>query len=72
MQRLKPQTGMHCQPPPDSLMNKITKLTRVEDQKAPPPRVDPDEESKTDSRNFPVQSRQLHHQKQQGENKPKN
>ena len=32
--------------PPDSLMKKRTKLPRVEDQTAPPPRVDPDEESK--------------------------
>ena len=29
--------------PPDSLMKKITKLPRVEDQIAPPPRVYPDE-----------------------------
>ena len=28
---------------PDSLMKKRTKLPRVEDQTAPPPRVDPDE-----------------------------
>ena len=32
--------------PPDSLMNKRTKLPRVKYQTAPPPRVDPDEESK--------------------------
>ena len=31
--------------PPDSLMNKRTKIPRVEDQTAPPTRVDPDEES---------------------------
>ena len=29
--------------PPDSLMKKRTKLTSVEDQADPPPRVDPDE-----------------------------
>ena len=29
--------------PPDSLMKKRTQLPRVEDQTAPPPRVDPDE-----------------------------
>ena len=29
--------------PPDSLTKKRTKLPMVEDQKAPPPRVDPDE-----------------------------
>ena len=28
--------------PPDLLMKKIAKLPRVEDQTAPPPRVDPD------------------------------
>ena len=31
---------------PDPLMKKSTKLPRVEDQTPPPPRVDPDEESK--------------------------
>ena len=30
VQRLKSQTGMHCPPPPDSRMNKRTKLPRVE------------------------------------------
>ena len=29
--------------PPDLLMNKRTKLPRVEDQTVPPPRVDPDD-----------------------------
>ena len=33
-------------PPPDSLRKKRTKLPRVEDHTDPPPRVDPDEESK--------------------------
>ena len=33
-------------PPPDSLMKKRNKLPRVEDQTSPPPRVDPNEESK--------------------------
>ena len=32
--------------PPDSLMKKRTKLPRVEDQTAPPTRVNPDEKSK--------------------------
>ena len=40
-------------PPPDSLMNKMTKLKRVEDQTAPPPRVDPDEESKKIEQKIP-------------------
>ena len=31
--------------PPDSLMKKRTKLPRVEDQTAPPPRVDSDGEA---------------------------
>ena len=39
--------------PPDSLMKKRTKLPRVEDQTAPPPRVDPDEESKNREQKLP-------------------
>ena len=35
---------MHCPPPPELLINKRTKLPRVEDQTDPPPRVDPDKE----------------------------
>ena len=46
MQILKYQTGMHCPPPPDSLMRKSTKLPRVEGQTVPPPRVYLDKESK--------------------------
>ena len=46
MQRIKSQTGMHCPPTPELLMKKRTKLPRVEDQTALPPRVDPDEEYK--------------------------
>ena len=40
-------------PPLDSLMKKSTKLPRVEDQTAPPPRVDPDEESKNREQKLP-------------------
>ena len=40
-------TNMDALPtPPESLMEKRTKLPRVEYQTAPPPRVDPDEEYK--------------------------
>ena len=39
--------------PPDSLMKKMTKLSRVEDQTAPPPRVDPDKESKNRDQKIP-------------------
>ena len=39
--------------PSDSLMNKSTKLPRVEDQTAPPPRVDPDEEYKNREQKIP-------------------
>ena len=39
--------------PPDSLMNKRTKLPRVEDQTAPPPRVDPDKESNNREHKLP-------------------
>ena len=53
MHRLKSQTGMYCHPPPDSLMKKMIKLLRVEDQTAPPPRVDPDEESKNREQKLP-------------------
>ena len=53
MKILKYQTGMNCPPPLDSLMRKITKLPRVEGQTAPPPRVDPDEESKDIERKIP-------------------
>ena len=40
-------------PPPDSLMKKRTRLPRVEDQTAPPPRVDTDEESKNREQKLP-------------------
>ena len=40
-------------PPPDSLMKKRTKLPRVEDQTAPPPRVDPDKESENREQKIP-------------------
>ena len=53
MQRLKSQIGMHCPPPPDSLMKNSTKLLSVEDQTAPPPRVDPDEEYKDREQKLP-------------------
>ena len=53
MQRIKSQTGMHCPPTPDLLMKKRTKLPRVEDQTSPPPRVDPDEESKNREQKLP-------------------
>ena len=39
--------------PPYSLMKKRTKLPRVEDQTAPPPRVDPDEGSKNREQKLP-------------------
>ena len=39
--------------PPDWLMKKMTKLPRVEDQTTPPPRVDPDEESKNREHKLP-------------------
>ena len=39
--------------PPDSIMNKITELPRVEDKTAPPPRVDPDKESKNREQKLP-------------------
>ena len=41
--------------PPDSLMKKMTKLPSVEDQTAPPPRVDPDEESNNREKKLPSQ-----------------
>ena len=44
---------MHFPPPPDSLMKKRNKLPRVEDHTAPPPRVDPDEESKNREQKIP-------------------
>ena len=53
MQRLKSQTGMNFPPPPDSIMKKRTKIPRVEDQTAPPPRVDPDEESENREQKLP-------------------
>ena len=40
---------------PDSLMKKRTTLPRVEYQTAPPPRVDPDEESKNRETKLPSQ-----------------
>ena len=40
-------------PPSDFLMKKRTELPRVEDQTAPPPRVDPDEESKNMEQKLP-------------------
>ena len=40
--------------PPDSLITKRTKLPRVEDQTAPPTRVDPDEESKNREQKLPI------------------
>ena len=40
-------------PSPDSLTKKSTKLPRVEDQKAPHTRVDPDEESKNRDQKLP-------------------
>ena len=39
--------------PPDSLMKKRTKLPRVEDHTDPPPRVDPDKESRNREQNLP-------------------
>ena len=39
--------------PPDSLMNKKTKITRVEDQTTQTPRVDPDKESKKRENKLP-------------------
>ena len=39
--------------PPDSLMEKTTKLPRVEYQTAPPPRVDPDEEYNSREQKLP-------------------
>ena len=39
--------------PPDSIMNKRTKLPRVKDQTGPPSRVDPDKESKTPEQKLP-------------------
>ena len=53
MQRLKSQTGMHYPPPPDLLTKKRTKIPRVEDQTAPPPRVDPDEEYENREQKIP-------------------
>ena len=47
IQILKSQTGMHCPPPPPYLLiNKSSKIPRVEDQTSSPPRVDTHEESK--------------------------
>ena len=40
-------------PTPDSRMKKRTKPPRVEDHTAPPPRVDPDEESKNREQKLP-------------------
>ena len=40
-------------PPPDSLTKKRTKLPRVKDQIAPPPRVDTDEEYKNRGQKLP-------------------
>ena len=39
--------------PPDLLMKKRTKLTWVEDQTAPPPRVNPDEKCKIREQKLP-------------------
>ena len=39
--------------PPDLLMKKMTKTPRVEDQTAPTPRVDPDDESKNRDQKIP-------------------
>ena len=39
--------------PPDWLIKKRTKLPRVGDQTTPPPRVDPDEESKNREHKLP-------------------
>ena len=41
-----PNRGAMPTPPPKYLMKKRTKLPRLEDNTAPPPRVDPDEEYK--------------------------
>ena len=46
MQRLKSQTGMLCPPSPTPLTKNSSKISRMEDQTAPPPRVDPDNESR--------------------------
>ena len=48
--------------PPESLMNKSTKLPRLEDQTAPPPMVDPYKESSNIDQKSQVKSRHLHHQ----------
>ena len=40
-------------PPPDSLMKKRTKLPRVEDHTAPPPRLDPGKEYKNREQKLP-------------------
>ena len=40
--------------PPALLLNKIAKLTSVEDQTAPPPKVDPDEEYKDRDQNISI------------------
>ena len=53
MQRLKSQTGMQYPPTPSPLMKKSSKLPRMEGQTAPPPRVDPDEESKDRDQKVP-------------------
>ena len=53
MQRLKPQTGMHCPTPPDLIINKGTKIPKVEDQTAPHPRVHTDEEYKNREKKLP-------------------
>ena len=45
---------MHCPSHLDSLMKKRTKPPRVEDQIDPPPRVDPEDESKKREQKLPI------------------
>ena len=53
MQRLKSKTGMHCPLPPALITKKRYKLPSVEDQTDPPPRVDPDKQSKYREQKLP-------------------
>ena len=57
--------------PPDLLINKRTKLPRLEDQTSPTPRVDPDKESKSREQSPPSPIQTAPSSEATGKNTPK-